>query len=66
MPVLAVAGERDQLVPPALSQEVAALAPAGRLEIVPGVGHLLPWEAPQRLGVLLRGWALDIHRQVQT
>lgn len=65
IPLLAVAGERDQLVPPALSREAAELAPAGRLEIVPDVGHLLPWEAPQRLGVLLRGWALDIHRQVQ-
>jgi pimeloyl-ACP methyl ester carboxylesterase len=56
LPVLAVAGERDQLVPPALSQEVAALAPGARVEIVSGVGHLLPWEAPQALAALLRGW----------
>ena len=57
IPLLAVAGERDQLVPPALSQEVAELTPGARLEIVPGVGHLLPWEAPRQLGELLRDWA---------
>jgi pimeloyl-ACP methyl ester carboxylesterase len=56
LPLLAVAGERDQLVPPALSQEAAALAPCARVEIVPGVGHLLPWEAPRTLAALLRGW----------
>lgn len=56
LPLLAVAGEHDQLVPPALSQELAALAPGARAEIVPGVGHLLPWEAPQALAALLRGW----------
>jgi pimeloyl-ACP methyl ester carboxylesterase len=58
IPLLAVAGERDQLVPPALSQEAAELAPDARLEIVPGVGHLLPWESPQQLGALLRAWSL--------
>lgn len=56
LPLLAVAGEHDQLVPTALSQEVAALVPGARVEIVPGVGHLLPWEAPQALAALLRGW----------
>jgi pimeloyl-ACP methyl ester carboxylesterase len=58
IPLLAVAGERDQLVPPALSQEAAELAPDARLEIVSDVGHLLPWESPQRLGPLLRAWVL--------
>jgi pimeloyl-ACP methyl ester carboxylesterase len=66
IPLLAVAGERDQLVPPALSREAAELAPGARLEIVPGVGHLLPWEAPQGLGTVLRGWALAVHQELQT
>jgi pimeloyl-ACP methyl ester carboxylesterase len=63
IPLLAVAGERDQLVPPALSQEAAELAPDARLEIVSGVGHLLPWESPERLGPLLRTWALTAANQ---
>jgi pimeloyl-ACP methyl ester carboxylesterase len=60
LPLLAVAGEHDQLVPPPLSQEAAALVPGARVDTVPGVGHLLPWEAPQALAALLRGWVDDV------
>ncbi|MFM1855404.1 MAG: hypothetical protein RLZ83_713 [Pseudomonadota bacterium] len=61
LPLLMVAGECDQLVPLALSQEVAPLVPGARVEIVPGVGHLLPWEAPETLAKLLRNWIEAIH-----
>lgn len=58
MPVLAIAGAHDQLVPPELSQEIGALAPDARVEIVAGAGHMLPFEAPGRLAALLRAWCV--------
>ena len=45
MPVLVLAGERDEKYV-ALGERLAAALPAGRLEIVPAAGHALPLEAP--------------------
>lgn len=39
MPVLLVHGELDQVVPVADAHQLAAVAPAARLLVVPGVGH---------------------------
>ena len=39
MPVLLIHGELDQVVPVADAHQLAAVAPAARLLIVPGVGH---------------------------
>jgi pimeloyl-ACP methyl ester carboxylesterase len=33
-------GEEDQLTPPALAEEIAAAAPAARLEVIRNSGHL--------------------------
>jgi len=38
-PMLALAGERDTLVPPAAAAALAAAVPDGRLEMVKGAGH---------------------------
>jgi len=45
MPVLVLAGERDEKYV-ALGERLAAGVPAGRLAIVPAAGHALPLEAP--------------------
>jgi pimeloyl-ACP methyl ester carboxylesterase len=37
-PTLLVAGERDQLVPPAYARELAACIPSARLEVLAGLG----------------------------
>ena len=52
MPVLVLAGERDEKYV-ALGRRLAAALPAGRLEIVPGAGHALPLEAPAAVAAAL-------------
>lgn len=59
-PVLVACGEADQLTPPEHSREIAALTPGARLEIVPGAGHMLAMEQPERLTHLLLDWLARI------
>ena len=51
--LLAVAGADDVATPPAVMADLAAAVPAGRLEVLDGVGHLAPYEAPARVAALL-------------
>lgn len=53
LPLLAVAGADDLATPPAAMAELAAAVPDGRLEVLPGVGHLAPYEAPDEVAALL-------------
>jgi len=46
-PALVIAGDRDQLIPLHLSQELAAGLANGRLEVITGAGHMLMLEVPQ-------------------
>ena len=46
VPTLVVVGAEDALTPPDASKQMAALIPGARLEVLPGVGHLPPLEAP--------------------
>jgi len=46
-PTLILCGGRDELTPPALSQQLGALIAGSRVEIVPSAGHMLPLEAPE-------------------
>ncbi|TNM37499.1 alpha/beta fold hydrolase [Nocardioides albidus] len=52
-PVLAVAGADDVATPPELLATIADAVPRGRLDVIPGVGHLAPLEAPDRVASLL-------------
>jgi pimeloyl-ACP methyl ester carboxylesterase len=58
LPVAVLCGRQDRITPPALSQELAALTPSARLELVEGAGHMLPAEQPRAvadaLAALLR------------
>lgn len=56
-PVLVACGEADQLTPAEVSREMAALLPQASLEIVPGAGHMLTMEQPERVSALLLRWA---------
>lgn len=60
LPVLAVAGEHDASVPVAAAHEIHAHAPRSRVEVVPGAGHLVNVEAPERFDDLLAGFAAEI------
>lgn len=55
-PVLVVCGEADALTPPEHARELAQLLPRARLEMVPGAGHMLTMEQPERVSALLRHW----------
>jgi pimeloyl-ACP methyl ester carboxylesterase len=46
VPTLLVAGERDDLGPPAAQRDLARRFPDGRLEVLAGTGHLTHYEAP--------------------
>ncbi|MFT4286997.1 MAG: 4-carboxymuconolactone decarboxylase [Nocardioides sp.] len=52
-PVLAIAGAEDAPTPPAGLAEIA-IATRGTLEVLDGVAHLAPAEAPDRVAALLR------------
>lgn len=55
-PVLAVGGAEDRLTPPDCSAEIAAAAPRGELHVIEQCGHLLTWEAPQRVVDRVTSW----------
>ena len=54
MPVQVVCGDADQVTPPELSRELAALIPGAELCWLPEVGHLSPYEAPQGVALALQ------------
>ncbi|MGC0421772.1 alpha/beta fold hydrolase [Embleya sp. AB8] len=58
LPILAVVGEHDRTCPPAESTRFAR-ATGGRLELLPGVGHLPMYEAPAVLAALLAAHLLE-------
>lgn len=52
-PTVVIAGERDRLVPPEASAELAAGLDAGRLEVLAGSGHAPFVAQPDRVAALL-------------
>jgi pimeloyl-ACP methyl ester carboxylesterase len=56
---LVLAGECDQLVPPALAARLADLLPSARLETIPGAGHLASRQSPQLMGTLIKAFFDD-------
>jgi pimeloyl-ACP methyl ester carboxylesterase len=44
LPVLALAGAADRVVPPEESKRLVALLPTAELHVYPGAGHMLPLE----------------------
>jgi len=52
MPTLLVVGEHDQKFR-AIAEQMHARLPQGRLEVLPGCGHSVPFERPEDLSALL-------------
>lgn len=46
-PTLVLVGDEDRVTPPALSEELAALIPGSRIEVIAGAGHLANIEQPE-------------------
>ncbi|MFO0461095.1 MAG: alpha/beta fold hydrolase [Burkholderiales bacterium] len=54
LPVWVACGELDRIVPPAMSEALAAAIPGARLERIADAGHMLPIERPQAVVDLVR------------
>ena len=53
IPTLLVSGASSMTLPPARARQAATMLPDGKLEILPGVGHFIPMEAPEEVLRLL-------------
>ncbi|MBF6989271.1 MULTISPECIES: alpha/beta fold hydrolase [unclassified Cupriavidus] len=54
MPVAAICGREDRVVPPALSAEIAAQVPGASLTWIEQAGHMAPLEQPSAVASALR------------
>jgi pimeloyl-ACP methyl ester carboxylesterase len=55
-PTLLIQGARDRLVPLSAARSVAALRPDWVFEVLPDIGHVPQFEAPERTAELIHGW----------
>lgn len=55
-PVLIACGESDLLTPVEHSVEMGEAIPGARVAVVPGAGHMLTMEQPERVNALLLDW----------
>lgn len=59
VPVIVISGEHDRVDPPeVLVRELLPRIPQARLVVLPGVGHLLPLEAPADLAHVIKAFVL--------
>ena len=66
VPTTVVVGSRDLLTPPRLGRALAAAIPGARLVELPGAGHMLPYEEPDRLAEIILSAAPTQRRCVVT
>lgn len=59
VPTLVLCGREDALTPLAMSEEIAALVPGARLEIIGHCGHLSTMERPEEVNAALRRWLVS-------
>ena len=58
-PTLVLCGREDASTPLALSEEIAALVPGARLEVVERCGHMSAMERPAEVTAALRRWLAE-------
>jgi pimeloyl-ACP methyl ester carboxylesterase len=59
LPVLLVAGEKDEIALLRDQHTLAGALPDGRLEVIPGVGHLIHYETPGPAANFIRSFLKD-------
>lgn len=59
LPVLVVHGDADRLTPPRFQEWLEQAIPGTSRAVVPGAGHMLPWEAPEALVAAVDRWWAD-------
>jgi pimeloyl-ACP methyl ester carboxylesterase len=62
MPTLVLVGEDDVISPPAEAREMAAAIPNSRLEVIPGAGHLSPYENPTAANLAILRFLSQLER----
>jgi Predicted hydrolases or acyltransferases (alpha/beta hydrolase superfamily) len=58
VPVIVISGEHDRVDPPKAASRAAAAHSQAKLVVLPGVGHLLPLEAPADLANVIKAFVL--------
>jgi pimeloyl-ACP methyl ester carboxylesterase len=58
-PTLVICGRQDQMTPLDWNEDIAALIPGARLEIIEDCGHLTTMERPWETSVALRQWLTE-------
>jgi pimeloyl-ACP methyl ester carboxylesterase len=61
LPVSIIWGTEDTWIPVDRAHRLAALIPGAELHLVPEAGHLIQFDAPERLTALLQRWLLAQH-----
>lgn len=59
VPVLAITGDVDRLIPPECSEDIVRRVADARLQLLPGVGHDFPTEMPEQTAQLLTDFCRD-------
>lgn len=59
-PLLLLTGAQDSWSAVAQHQDIAALCPQARLEVIEGAGHFATLEQPNRMGEIVATWAAEI------
>jgi pimeloyl-ACP methyl ester carboxylesterase len=59
LPVLLVAGEKDEIAALPDQHRLAAQLPDGTLKVIPGVGHLIHYETPGEAAGFIRSFLKD-------
>jgi 3-oxoadipate enol-lactonase len=62
VPTLIICGDQDKPTPPALSEELHAIIPNSRLEIIAGAGHLTNLEKPAEFNALVDEFLSEVER----
>ena len=63
-PTLILVGDQDALTPPALSEELAALVPHARLEVIEGASHLANLDKPEEFNRAVDDFLSAVEQEV--
>ena len=63
-PTLVVVGDEDAITPPALSQELAALIPNSRLDVIQGASHLANLDKPEEFNRSIEDFLSEVEQEV--
>ena len=63
-PTLVVVGDEDAITPPALSDELAALVPDSRLEVIQGASHLANLDKPDEFSRAIDDFLSEVEQEV--